>query len=141
MIHSVIPRAAGPRDPFRSETRYPAPMAQYWLYILASRSRVLYVGVTNDLIRRVLEHKSHLVPGFTRRYNVDRLVFFEATADVRVALAREKEVKGWRRAKKVALVEGQNPLWRDLAAEWTTTDAERSYAARDPSSPLRGSSG
>ena len=92
-------------------------MGSYFVYILASRGRVLYVGVTNDLRRRVLEHQAHLVPGFTQRYNVDRLVYFEATANVQAALAREKEIKGWRREKKVALIEAENPEWRDLAGE------------------------
>ena len=93
-------------------------MSQYHVYILASRGRVLYVGVTNDLRRRVLEHKAHLVPGFTQHYNVDRLVYFETTANVQAALAREKQIKGWRRAKKVALVESGNPTWEDLAEGW-----------------------
>jgi putative endonuclease len=90
-------------------------MHRYHVYILASRGRVLYVGVTNDLERRVREHKAHLVPGFTQRYNVDRLVYFETTANVQAALAREKEIKGWRREKKVALIEAENPQGRDLA--------------------------
>ena len=89
----------------------------YYVYILASRKRVLYVGVTNDLVRRVSEHKQGALPGFTRRYNVDRLVYFEHTHDVSGALAREKEVKGWVRARKIALVESQNPEWRDLYAD------------------------
>ena len=97
--------------------RYAHPVGSYFVYILSSRGRVLYVGVTNDLRRRVLEHKAHLVPGFTQRYNVDRLVYFEATANVQAALAREKEIKGWRREKKVALIEAENPEWRDLAED------------------------
>ena len=93
-------------------------MATFYVYILASRGRVLYVGVTNDLQRRVIEHKAHLVPGFTKRYNIDRLVYFEATANVQTALAREKQIKGWRRDRKVALIEVENPEWRDLAEGW-----------------------
>ena len=85
---------------------------------MASISRVLYIGVTNDLRRRVLEHKSGEMEGFTKRYNVNRLVHFEATADVRAALEREKEFKMWRRSKKIALIEGENPGWRDLSLEW-----------------------
>jgi putative endonuclease len=90
----------------------------YYVDIMASISRVLYIGVTNDLSRRVLEHKSKRVEGFTQRYNVNRLVYFEATADVRAAIAREKELKGWRRSKKIELIERTNPDWRDLSAEW-----------------------
>jgi putative endonuclease len=88
------------------------------VYILSSPSHVLYTGVTNDLTRRVFEHRRKLVPGFTHRYNVTRLVFFEETSDVRAAIVREKEIKAWRRSKKVALVEGANPRWLDLAADW-----------------------
>jgi putative endonuclease len=91
---------------------------QYYVYIMASISRVLYVGVTNDLYRRVAEHKAGTLEGFTKRYNVNRLVHFEATADVRVALEREKEFKRWRRSKKIALIEKQNPGWKDLSLDW-----------------------
>jgi putative endonuclease len=90
-------------------------MKEYFVYILASRSRTLYVGVTNDLERRVAEHRSKRVPGFTSRYNITRLVYFEETTDVRSALAREKEIKGWNRARKVALIERANPTWEDLS--------------------------
>ena len=83
---------------------------QYYVYILASRSRNLYVGVTNDLERRVYEHKRKLVPGFTTRYNIDRLVYFEATEDVQSAIAREKQIKGWLRSRKVSLIESVNPI-------------------------------
>ncbi len=94
-------------------------MASYWLYITASKSRVLYVGVTNDLVRRIWEHKNHAVEGFTARYHVDRLVYFEETSDVLSAIAREKEIKGWVRKKKVALIESVNPKWKDLGLEIT----------------------
>ena len=90
----------------------------YFVYILASRSRTLYTGVTNDLERRVYEHKLKLIDGFTGRYNIERLVSFEATADVLSAIAREKEIKGWTRAKEVALIEASNPTWVDLGAQW-----------------------
>ena len=90
----------------------------YFVYILASRSRTLYTGVTNDLQRRVYEHKHKLVPGFTARYNITRLVYFEETSDVLSAIEREKAIKGWTRAKKVALIEGVNPTWEDLSADW-----------------------
>jgi putative endonuclease len=87
----------------------------YWVYILASRSRVLYTGVTNDLARRVHEHKLSLVPGFTQKYRVTRLVYFEEFGDIRAAIAREKQIKGWVRARKIELIEARNPTWVDLA--------------------------
>ena len=87
----------------------------YYVYIMASRSRVLYVGVTNDLARRVREHKQGLVPGFTSKYRVHRLVYFEEFADISEAIAREKAIKGWKRSRKVSLVEVRNPTWEDLA--------------------------
>ena len=90
----------------------------YYVYILANRSGMLYVGVTNDLGRRVREHKAKSMPGHSSRYNIRRLVHWEEFADVRDAIAREKEIKGWRREKKVRLVEGVNPGWRDLAEGW-----------------------
>jgi putative endonuclease len=93
-------------------------VAQHYVYIMASTSRVLYVGVTNDLHRRVWEHKEKRVGGFTRRYNVTRLVYYEETNDARVAIEREKQIKGWLRAKKVALIEAVNPGWGDLSEEW-----------------------
>ena len=88
------------------------------MFIMASRSRTLFTGVTNNLERRVYEHKNKLVHGFTTRYNIKRLVFFEATDDVLSATAREKEIQGWTRAKKVALIEASNPTWVDLSAQW-----------------------
>jgi putative endonuclease len=93
-------------------------MRHYYLYIVSSPSHVLYIGVTNDLARRVFEHRHKQIPGFTRRYNVTRLVYFEETSDVRSAIAREKEIKAWRRSKKTALVDSVNPRWLDLAADW-----------------------
>ena len=79
---------------------------------------MLYVGVTNDLRGRVEEHKAGERDGFTKRYNVNRLVHFEVTADVRAALEREKEFKRWRRSKKIELIEKENPGWRDLSLGW-----------------------
>jgi putative endonuclease len=90
----------------------------YYVYILASKSRVLYVGITNDLVRRTYEHKNSLVPGFTSRYKVNRLVYYEEGQDVEQAILREKQLKGWLRKKKVALIEGMNPEWKDLSEEW-----------------------
>ena len=84
-------------------------MHQYYVYIMASRGKTIYVGVTNDLLRRVLEHKEGLTGGFTAKYKITKLVYFEDTSDVRAAIAREKQLKAWRRSKKVALVESVNP--------------------------------
>ena len=94
-------------------------MREYFVYIMTNRSRTLYVGVTNNLARRVYEHKNKLVPGFTSRYNIDRLVHFESMPDVRAAIAREKQIKGWLRAKKIALVESVNRDWKDLSLAWS----------------------
>ncbi len=91
---------------------------QYYVYIMASKSRVLYVGMTNDLQRRVEQHKQKLVEGFTQKYNITRLVYYETTNDVHAAIAREKQIKGWRRSKKTDLVESTNPTWSDLSDEW-----------------------
>ena len=93
-------------------------MRQFYVYIMTNHSRTLYTGMTNDLLRRVAEHKQKLIPGFTARYNITRLVYYEETPDVRSAIAREKQIKGWVRAKKVALIEAANPQWRDLSEEW-----------------------
>jgi putative endonuclease len=91
-------------------------MGTFYVYIMASRSRVLYAGVTNDLARRVHEHKQGLVPGFTTRYRVTRLVYFEEFADIRDAIAREKEIKGSARSRKIRLIENRNTTWEDLSS-------------------------
>ena len=90
----------------------------YFTYIMASRSHTLYVGVTGDLRKRVFEHKWREYDGFTERYNCDRLVWFERYDDVVKAIGREKQVKGWRREKKIALIEAVNPAWTDLSRRW-----------------------
>ena len=91
---------------------------RYYVYLLTNwNHRVMYLGVTNDLVRRIYEHKNKLVKGFTEKYNVHKLVYFEETGDVRSALTREKEIKKWRREKKNALVISINPEWKDLAEE------------------------
>lgn len=90
----------------------------YYVYILTNRSKTLYTGVTNDLIRRVYEHKQKLIPGFTQKYNIDKLAYYEETVDVTAAIAREKQIKGWLRVKKIALIESMNPEWHDLSADW-----------------------
>jgi putative endonuclease len=94
-------------------------MRSYYVYILASGTRVLYVGVTNDLVRRLTEHRDKGGEGFTNRYRVTKLVHLETTTDVHAALAREKQLKSWRRQKKLALIQSSNPFWNDLSAEWT----------------------
>jgi len=91
----------------------------YWVYIMSSVSRVLYVGIINSIERRVTEHKSKRAPGFSARYNTHALVYFEPFGNVRAAIAREKQIKGWLRAKKVALIKSSNPQWKDLSAAWT----------------------
>ena len=93
-------------------------MRTYYVYILANRSGTLYVGVTNDLTRRAFEHKAHIGAGFTDRYRIDRLVHFEDTSDVEAAIAREKQIKSWRRSKKVSLIEAIDSTWQDLSADW-----------------------
>ena len=91
----------------------------YYVYILANwNNSVLYIGVTGNLERRLYEHKNHLVDGFTSKYHVHKLVYFENTSDVRAALEREKQLKGWTRAKKIALVSADNPAWLDLSLQW-----------------------
>jgi len=92
-------------------------MPTYCVYILASKSRALYVGVTNDLARRLGEHHAGL-GGYTSRYGINRLVYYETTFDVTAAITREKELKTWRRAKKLTLINTANPRWQDLSEEW-----------------------
>jgi putative endonuclease len=91
---------------------------RYYVYIMSSKGRVLYVGMTGFLVPRVLQHKSGETEGFTRRYHITRLVYYEVFRYVNNAIARETEIKKWRREKKVALIESVNPLWNDLAADW-----------------------
>jgi len=94
-------------------------MGNYYVYILTNwNNHVMYIGVTNDLIRRLYEHKNELIDGFTKKYHVHKLVYYEHTSDVRTAITREKQLKGWLRAKKNALVEAMNPQWKDLSEEW-----------------------
>jgi len=89
-----------------------------FVYIMASKTRVIYVGVTNEVVRRVWEHRSGAIPGFTRRYGLDKLVYHEACAGPTGAIAREKQIKGWARVKKVAMIESMNPEWKNLAENW-----------------------
>src|SRR5690349_15012797 len=92
----------------------------YHVYILANRSRTLYTGVTNRLLDRVKQHRESIVPGFTSRYRIHRLVYFETYRNVKSAIAREKQIKGLSRPKKIAMIEARNPTWEDLAEEWFT---------------------
>ena len=94
------------------------PSTRFFVYILASRSRVLYTGVTRDLLRRVHQHRLGQIAGFTQRYHVTRLVYFEETPSARAAFEREHQIKGWSRAKKIHLVESVNAGWLDLAKDW-----------------------
>ena len=88
------------------------------VYIVTNDARTLHIGVTSNLERRMYEHKSGACEGFTQRYGLDRLVYFEQTSDIRVAIAREKQLKGWRRARKIELIELTNLGWEDISAPW-----------------------
>ncbi|MGD1209992.1 MAG: GIY-YIG nuclease family protein [Candidatus Acidiferrales bacterium] len=102
----------------------------YYMYIMASLSRKLYVGVTNNLFRRTVEHKEGRIPGFTEKYRIHRLAYFESFRYVRSAIAREKEVKAWRRSKKVALIEAVNPTWADLSEDWASAKNKKEQIPR-----------
>jgi putative endonuclease len=93
---------------------------RFYVYIMAGRpgAAILYVGITGDIVRRVWEHKNRTSPGFTQRYSLTRLVYYEMYVYPDAAIAREKEIKGWRRQKKLALIESMNPRWEDLAEKW-----------------------
>jgi putative endonuclease len=90
----------------------------YYVYILSSHSRRLYIGVTNDLHRRIYQHQQKLTEGFTSKYKINRLVYYEIGEDVSAAIFREKQIKGWTREKKIELIESANPDWVDLSAGW-----------------------
>ncbi len=92
-------------------------MNHYYVYFLANRSRTLYIGVTGNLAVRIAQHKSGDIEGFTKRYRIDKLVYFEKYTDVKAAIAREKQLKGWTRTKKIELIENVNPAWDDLGVE------------------------
>lgn len=91
----------------------------FYVYILTNwNNKVMYIGMTNNLERRIYEHKNKMVDGFTKKYNVTKLVYFEYATDVNAAITREKEIKKWRREKKAKLVTSMNPEWKDLSLEW-----------------------
>jgi putative endonuclease len=96
----------------------------YFVCIMSNNSKMLYTGVTNDVEIRALQHKSKQIPGFTQKYNLYKLVYFEAFRDIREAIRREKQIKGWRRSKKIALIEAVNPKWLDLAADHAKSAAK-----------------
>jgi putative endonuclease len=97
----------------------------FFVYILASKSRVLYTGMTNNLARRLLEHKKKLVQGFTSKFNINRLVYFEEYQNPEEAILREKQIKGWVRIKKIKLIEEINPGWKDLSEGWFEKEENR----------------
>ncbi|HXZ41400.1 MAG TPA: GIY-YIG nuclease family protein [Terriglobales bacterium] len=97
---------------------------QYFVYIMSNRSKTLYIGITNNLLRRVWEHKQGVGSEFCKHYKLDRLVYFERFQYVDNAIAREKQIKGWLRIKKIALIVSQNPTWGDLSEKWY---AQRSW--------------
>jgi putative endonuclease len=101
-----------------------------YVYILASASCVLYTGITSDLRKRVYQHKHGLIPGFTARYRVNRLVYYESTDHIRAAVERERQIKGWRREKKVRLIENMTPGWVDLAVDWYPHQREQGPSLR-----------
>ena len=99
-----------------------ATMKRYHVYIMSNKSRTLYTGVTSSLAQRVQQHKRKSMAGFTSKYNVGQLVYAEETDDVNAAIRREKQIKGWLRAKKIALIESVNPEWEDLSEAWFARD-------------------
>jgi putative endonuclease len=101
-------------------------MRQYYVYIMANQSKTLYAGVTNNLTLRVAQHRRKLAPGFTSKYNITKLVYAETTNDIRAAIAREKQIKGWLRSKKIALIESVNPEWDDLSEAWFASQQDPS---------------
>jgi putative endonuclease len=101
---------------------------RYYVYILASHSGTLYIGVTGNLRRRIWQHKQHAIEGFTKTYDVTRLLYIETFHGVLQAIAREKQLKGWKRAKKIALIETRNPKWEDLGREWYSANEEELLA-------------
>jgi len=93
-------------------------MKEYFVYIATNESGTLYTGITNNLLRRMHEHKQRIIKGFTSRYNIKKLVYFESGNNIQDALRREKQIKGWSRQKKIALIQSMNPDWEDLSADW-----------------------
>ena len=99
---------------------------QYYIYILSSKYKKLYIGVTNNIERRLYEHRHKLIKGFTAKYNIDRLVYFEVFSDIHQAIDRETQLKSWRREKKIILIEGMNKEWTDLSEGWKHSSGDSS---------------
>jgi putative endonuclease len=114
------------------QRRMPRKQRLYYVYILSSLSGTLYTGITNNIYNRTLQHKNKENPGFTSKYDVNRLVYYEVFKDVRAAIRREKEIKGWTRKKKIALIESMNPKWKDMAAGWGEEVPAPSWQLRNP---------
>ena len=110
----------------RTVSRVKSPHMQktYYVYILASKNRAIYIGMGNDLHRRCWQHKTEAKEGFSKKYKTKKLVYFESFGDVRDAINREKQLKGWRRSRKIALIESKNPKWSDLSRDWYQTPSE-----------------
>ena len=96
---------------------------QYYVYIMTNKSGTLYTGFTNNLVQRVYQHKTKLVEGFTKKYRIERLVYYETFRDAYSAIAREKAIKGWLRKKKIELINQANPEWNDLSKDWYDSDS------------------
>jgi putative endonuclease len=111
----------------------PPPQKTYFVYIMTNRSKTLYTGVTNSLIRRVREHKLGIGSTFAAKYKLDRLAYFERFEDIRNAIEREKQIKSWPRIKKIALIVSVNPHWKDLSTEWYET---HQYQPQPSTKPL-----
>jgi putative endonuclease len=109
---------------------------EYWVYIMASASGTLYVGMTNDLGVRVRQHKTGDIEGFSKRYHCDRLVYYESYDWVHRAIGREKQLKGWRRSKKIALIGSKNPRWKDLSESWGKELLFRGQSIKDADEQL-----
>ena len=103
---------------------------QYYVYIMSSRSSTLYIGSAHDLMKRVLDHKEKVVDGFTKRYSINRLVYYEACESLESSINREKQLKGWIRARKIALIESVNPDWKDLSLELMTQENEKEISEK-----------
>jgi putative endonuclease len=93
---------------------------QYFIYIITNKTGTLYIGLTNNIKKRIYEHKNKLIEGFTKKYNIDRLLYFETFRDMDSAIAREKTLKGWLRKKKLELIRDSNPEWKDISEKWYT---------------------
>jgi putative endonuclease len=108
----------------------------YFVYIMSNASKTLYIGVTNNLDRRLYEHREKISDSFTKKYNITKLVYYEQFGDIKQAIQRETSLKGWLRKKKVDVITSMNPLWKDLSAEWNVSADDKSQAAESSDSSL-----